>query len=196
MSDWRRRRSDSRVSTSWPDHLSQRRRALRMAILVTLACASVPPDAQAQQTVSPPPPTASAAIDSTRIQAIIAEQVTAWNAGDATAFSRNFAEDGSFTNIRGTVFYGHQAFEDRHAEIFRTFFKGSNLAMSATRIRFVTPDVAIVDIATQLSRLQGAPPGITPGADGTIRTRLQEVFVKQGGVWWIASYHNVDIKAP
>jgi uncharacterized protein (TIGR02246 family) len=134
--------------------------------------------------------------DEARIREIIAEQVAAWNAGDAKAFSASFAENGSFTNIRGTVFYGHRAFEDRHDEIFRTFFKGSKLAMSPTKIRFVRPDVAIVDIATELSHLRDAPPGVKPGADGRIHTRLQQVFVKADGQWRVESYHNVDVKGP
>jgi uncharacterized protein (TIGR02246 family) len=133
--------------------------------------------------------------DEARIQKVISDQVSAWNAMDAKAFSASFARDGGFTNIRGTVFYGHQAFEDRHKEIFETFFKGSRLAMSPTKIRFVRPDVAIVDLSTELSELHGAPPGIKAGPDGKIHTRLQEVFVKDKGEWLITSYHNVDVKA-
>jgi uncharacterized protein (TIGR02246 family) len=140
-------------------------------------------------------PATAPAQDEAPIRAIIAEQVRAWNAGDAKAFSASFAEDGSFTNIRGTVFYGHRAFEDRHAEIFRGFFKGSKLAMSPTRIRFVRPDVAIVDISAEVSELRGrTPPGVKAMADGKLRTRLQEVLVKDKGAWQVASYHNVDVK--
>jgi uncharacterized protein (TIGR02246 family) len=134
--------------------------------------------------------------DESRIRQIVADQVAAWNVGDAKAFSLKFAEDGSFTNIRGTVFYGHQAFEDRHAEIFKTVFKGSKLAMMVSKIHFVRPDVVIVDISTELSELQGVPPGVKSTADGKLRTRLQEVFVKDTGEWSIASYHNVDVKEP
>ena len=136
----------------------------------------------------------ASATDDAQIRAIVEEQVTAWNVGDAVAFSKSFAENGSFTNIRGTVFYGHKAFEDRHREIFTGFFKGSKLAMSITRIRFVRPDVAIVDLATELSELTGAPPGVKPNAAGRIVTRLQQVFVKDSGVWRVESYHNVDVK--
>lgn len=132
--------------------------------------------------------------DEAQIRAIVTEQVTAWNAADAFAFSKSFAENGSFTNIRGTVFYGHKAFEDRHREIFTGFFKGSRLVMSITRIRFVRPDVAIVDLATELSNLSGAPPGVRPNAAGRILTRLQEVCVKDNGIWRVESYHNVDVK--
>lgn len=130
----------------------------------------------------------------TRIKQIVADQVSAWNVGDEKAFSVDFAEDGSFTNIRGTVFYGHQAFVDRHREIFQGFFKGSTLSMSVTKIRFVRPDVAVVDITTDISSLHGAPPGVKPARDGRIHTRLQEVYVKEKGKWLITSYHNVDVK--
>ena len=156
--------------------------------LVSLAAALV--------LVTTPPPSAAqaSATDEGHIRAIVEEQVTAWNAGDAIAFSKSFGENGSFTNIRGTVFYGHKAFEDRHREIFTGFFKGSKLAMSITRIRFVRPDVAIVDLSTELSNLSGAPPGVRPNAAGRILTRLQQVFVKDNGVWRVESYHNVDVK--
>lgn len=138
----------------------------------------------------------ASAKDEAQIRAIVEEQVAAWNAGDAVAFSKSFAENGSFTNIRGTVFYGHKAFEDRHRDIFTGFFKGSTLAMSITRLRFVRPDVAIADLASELSHLSGTPPGVGPNTAGRILTRLQQVFVKDNGVWRVESYHNVDVKDP
>jgi uncharacterized protein (TIGR02246 family) len=166
------------------------------AIAVTIGTALAPGHAAAQRTAGEPSSSTTSPSDEAPIRAIIAAQVSAWNTGDAKLFSASFAEDGSFTNIRGTVFYGHRAFEERHVEIFRTFFKGSKLAMSPTKIRFVRPDVAIVDVATEVTELKGTPPGVRPGADGRIRTRLQEVFVENAGEWRIESYHNVDVKGP
>ena len=144
--------------------------------------------------LTPAPSRAQSPAEEAPIRAIVAEQVAAWNAGDGVAFSKSFASEGSFTNIRGTVFYGHKAFEDRHVEIFTGFFKGSRLAMSITRIRFVRPDVAIVDLATEVTNLSGTPPGIRPNAAGAIVTRLQQVLVRNQGVWRVESYHNVDVK--
>ena len=66
--------------------------------------------------------------------------------------------------------------------------------MSVDKIRYVHPDVAIVDISTELSHLHGLPPGVQAVSDGNIHTRLQEVFVKTAAGWKIASYHNVDVK--
>ena len=180
------------MSTSPHTHLVSR----HAVTLIGFVLALMPAIVLAQQPTARPAQQDTAGLDDHRIRAIIASQVAAWNVGDAKSFSASFADDGSFTNIRGSVFYGHQAFEDRHVEIFSGFFKGSRLAMSPTKIRFVRPDVAIVDLDTAISELQGSPPGIKPGADGMIHTRLQEVFVKDRGVWRIASYHNVDVKGP
>jgi hypothetical protein len=37
--------------------------------------------------------------DEIAIRNIIQEEITAWNAGDAAAYSRHFAAEGTFTNI-------------------------------------------------------------------------------------------------
>jgi uncharacterized protein (TIGR02246 family) len=60
--------------------------------------------------------------DETIIRNILDEEVTSWNKGDARVYSRHFAEDGTFTNIRGMFFTGHQEFLDKHEEIFKVFF--------------------------------------------------------------------------
>jgi hypothetical protein len=52
--------------------------------------------------------------DEIAIRNIIQEEITAWNAGDAIAYARHFAADGTFTNVRGQFFTGRQAFIDRH----------------------------------------------------------------------------------
>src|SRR4051812_22367437 len=48
--------------------------------------------------------------DSIAIQSILQEEVSSWNRGDAQTYSKHFAENGTFTNIRGLFFTGHQQF--------------------------------------------------------------------------------------
>ncbi|HEY4885061.1 MAG TPA: SgcJ/EcaC family oxidoreductase [Myxococcales bacterium] len=48
--------------------------------------------------------------DEAAIRKVVQDEVAAWNAGDAIAYSRHFAEDGTFTNIRGEFYSGHEAF--------------------------------------------------------------------------------------
>jgi uncharacterized protein (TIGR02246 family) len=132
--------------------------------------------------------------DQLTIRKIISEEVAAWNSSDAAAYSRHFAPKGTFTNIYGMVFEGHAAFEKRHAETFATFFRGSVRRETIRNIRFVTHEVAIVDVDTEVTGFGKIPPGVTIQSDGVLRTRLQQVFVKYDDEWWIEAYHNVDVK--
>ncbi len=129
------------------------------------------------------------------IRLIVAEQAKAWDAGDGAGFSRHIAPDVSFTNLFGMVMYGKPAFEKRHAEILTTFYKGTTKRHSVRRIRFVTADVAIVDIDNEVRGVKSMPAGITVPSDGIIKTQLMEIFVRRDGRWLVEAYHNVDVKA-
>lgn len=137
---------------------------------------------------------AASPADEAAVRKIVDEQVAAWNAGDGKAYSVHFAPEGSFTNIFGMVLYGRAEFEKRHVHIFKTFFKGTARSVTVRRIRFVTPDVAIVDIETEVRGVKAMPTGVSLPPDGVLRTRLQQVLVKRNGGWWIEAYHNVDLK--
>jgi uncharacterized protein (TIGR02246 family) len=128
------------------------------------------------------------------IRAMVAEQVVAWNAGDGPGYARHVAPEVSFTNLFGMVMYGAPAFTKRHTEILATFYKGTTKRHAIRRIRFVTPDVAIVDIDNEVRGVKAIPAGIAVPADGVIKTQLMEVFVRRNGRWSIEAYHNVDLK--
>jgi uncharacterized protein (TIGR02246 family) len=125
------------------------------------------------------------------IRNIVRSEVDAWNAGDARAYSRHFATEGNLTNIYGRTLRGRAEFEASHARIFAGFFRGSVMTASERRLRLVTWDVAIVELDIEVRNVGEMPPGITPGADGVLRTHLLQVFVQREGAWWIEAYHNV-----
>jgi uncharacterized protein (TIGR02246 family) len=129
-----------------------------------------------------------------QIRTIIADQAAAWDAGDGAAYAKDLAPDASFTNLFGMVMYGAAAFAERHQHILATFYKGTTKHHAIRRIRFVTSDVAIVDIDNQVRGVKMMPAGIVTPPDGIMRTQLMEVFVRRGDRWWIEAYHNVDIK--
>ena len=136
-----------------------------------------------------------ASSDETAIPNIIQEEITAWNAGDAVAYSRHFAEDGTFTNIRGQFFTGRQAFIERHDLIFKEQFHGSTLKQDIVSLKFVRPDVAVVEVLTSVTGYQKLSPKTSADAKGRLRTRLLQVIVKDKGEWKITAYHNTDVKA-
>jgi uncharacterized protein (TIGR02246 family) len=139
---------------------------------------------------------AQSASDEQAIRALVAAQATAWDAGDAKGYAKDVSPDVSFTNLFGMVMYGAPAFIERHQQILNTFYKGTTKHHQIRRVRFVTPDVAIVDVDNEVRGVRAMPPGIAVPADGIIKTQLMEVFARRGGRWWIEAYHNVDTKPP
>jgi uncharacterized protein (TIGR02246 family) len=134
--------------------------------------------------------------DSMVIQNILHEEVTSWNNGDAQIYSRHFAEDGTFTNIRGMFFKGHQQFLDRHIQVFKGMFSKTVLQQVVVSFRFISPDIAIVETLTWISGFSktGLPKAVHIDSKGRLHTRLLQVFKKQSGNWKIIVYHNVDLK--
>ena len=129
--------------------------------------------------------------DEAEIQELLGELIDAWNRGDADAFGARYRSDATFTNVNGNFCIGRDEFNFRHEEIFRGALSGTTLALTAKKLRFVRPDVAIVDVDVSIFGCAARPPGIHVGSDGALRTCLLMVLTKDAGRWWIAAYHNV-----
>jgi uncharacterized protein (TIGR02246 family) len=138
---------------------------------------------------------AQSATDSAAIREIVTNEIAAWNQGDAAAYSRHFAAEGTFTNLRGQFFVGYDAFLKQHDAIFKTLFRGTTLEQEIVSLKFVTNDVAVVEVLTAVSGMKQPPPGAAWDARGRLRTRLLQVVARQQGGWKIVAYHNVDVKA-
>jgi uncharacterized protein (TIGR02246 family) len=78
--------------------------------------------------------------DETAVRKIIQDEITAWNSGDAAAYSRHFAANGTFTNIRGEFFTGLQPFIEKHYNLFKGPFHGSALKQDIVSLKFVRHD--------------------------------------------------------
>ena len=133
--------------------------------------------------------------DESSIRSIVQDEVTAWNAGDAAAYSRHFSADGVFVNVRGEYRTGVQAFTKQHEFLFKGPFHGSTLHQDVVSVQFVRPDVAVVEVLTAVTGIQKLPPGTNTDKKGRLRTRLLQVLVKNGGDWKITDYHNTDVKS-
>ena len=132
--------------------------------------------------------------DTAAVRNIIKNEIETWNKGDAVGYSRDFATAGTFTNIRGQFFTGHPGYLKQHEVIFRGIFKGSTLKQDIASLKFIRPDVAILETVTTVNGAAQSPEGVTRDDKGRIRTRLLQVVAKQSGVWKIVTYHNVDVK--
>jgi uncharacterized protein (TIGR02246 family) len=119
------------------------------------------------------------------IQGVVSNLAAAWNRGDAVAFAQSFRPDGTFTNVNGTTFEGHEAFEQRHRELFSGPLKGSTTKMTVQRSQLIRSDVAIVDVECATTVPSGQ----------TIQSKLLLVLSTEAGKWTIAAFHNTGVQA-
>ena len=131
------------------------------------------------------------AADEAAIRRLLDDLCEAWNRGDAAAFGARYRDDGTFTNVFGTVHFGRDEFIRRHAEVFHGFLKGTTIAMPIRKLRLVRPDVAVADVDMTYTGFQTLPAGVGLMPDGLVHSALLMVLVKDGGDWWITAYHNI-----
>jgi uncharacterized protein (TIGR02246 family) len=129
--------------------------------------------------------------DEAEIRELLNELVDAWKHGDANAYGARYRADATFTNVNGMFHLSREEFDRRHDEIFRGALKGSTITLTPRKIRFIRPDIAVVDLDCGVFGAQVKPPGVQAGSDGSLHTSLLLVLTKEGGSWWIAAYHNV-----
>lgn len=137
---------------------------------------------------------ATHAQDEADLRQLVATQSEGWNRGDAAAWSKDFAPDADFINIVGSVFEGHDQIEQRHAAIFGSIFKGSQVKVTVRRLVFPAVDIAVVDTVHELTGHPGLPPGVKNTETGLLRTQMKYVMKKESGRWWIVAGHNTDVK--
>jgi len=137
---------------------------------------------------------AQTSADEAAIRKIVEDETATWNKGDAVGYSRHFAAAGTFTNIRGQFFSGYPAFLKQHEAIFQNIFRNTTLRQDVVSLKFIRPDVAVIETLTSVAGVAQAPPGVSTDDKGRIRTRLLQVVAKERGEWKVVVYHNVDIK--
>ena len=132
-------------------------------------------------------------LDRTAIQRSVTALADAWNKHDAPAFAMAFAEDADFTNVVGQSAHGREGIEAFHAPFFATIFKDSHLVATIRGVRFLTADLAAVDVDCELTGAK-AP-------DGSPRpfrkTLINCVMARQkDGSWLIEVLHNSELPLP
>jgi uncharacterized protein (TIGR02246 family) len=125
------------------------------------------------------PATEPAMSDEDAINQIADEFVAAW--GDAKAVAALWAVDGDSRGYDGTLFSGREQVEKRYAELFEGVYKDTTFALSATSIRFLQPDVAMVDGSFEIRGMKDADGNDLPATKGM----YMNVTIKEGDRWYI-----------
>ncbi len=123
------------------------------------------------------------------ILATLAKGVEAWNTHNSVAFSEKYTSDADFTNVLGQSAHGRQNIDKFHSPLFSTVFKESKLTYTNIIIRFLTADIAAVDIRWNMT-------GVTT-PDGVPRPRREGlanlIMMLEKGSWLIKISHNMNL---
>jgi uncharacterized protein (TIGR02246 family) len=146
-------------------------------ILALSSCQPAPPPPAEE---APAPETAPMS-DEDAIRARTEKFEQAVSAGDAKTIGTIFVEDSDLVDQAGGMHHGRAAIEDRYQKLFDGAYKGAQANLEIASIRFVRPDVAVIDGTYELSGIK-SPDGV---ALDPIRGMFTNIFVKANGEWRI-----------
>lgn len=127
--------------------------------------------------------------DEQNLRDIVRGLEAAWNKGDSVAWAEFFVEDADFIHILGGYFNGRTTIEHGHRAIFDTIYKGSTNKFTVNRVRFISPEVAIVFLIAELKvAREGLPPLVHArptlvakrGPDGWKIIAFQNTLITEG----------------
>ncbi|MCW5657735.1 MAG: SgcJ/EcaC family oxidoreductase [Burkholderiaceae bacterium] len=128
--------------------------------------------------------------DEQAIRNVIVEMTEGFNKHDARASTRMYTPDADLITVRGERFRGTTEFEKGLASIFTTRAREATHRTLNVSVRFLRPDVALAHVTNELSGLI-APDGGRPPPHQELSLR---VFVKEGGEWRVAAFHNTLVQ--
>jgi len=128
--------------------------------------------------------------DRAAIEQTVERFLDAWNTHDPHAFAMTFTEDADFTNVAGMHARGRANVEKFHAPVFATIFKDSHQTAQIRSIRFLTPELAAVDVDWQMTGATFQDGNPQPSRKGL----LNWVMAKQADrSWLIEVMHNTEL---
>ena len=119
------------------------------------------------------------------IRQVQTTQADAWNRHDAKAYAALFTEDGDCVNVVGWWWKGRAQIESKLTAVFATAFRASELTVTATDVRFLTPTIAVAHVHWTMIGYK-MPPGLPEPREGV---EIQ-VLEKKAGHWMIQSFQN------
>ena len=131
---------------------------------------------------------ANKAAERAAIQSVLDAHGTAWTKGDPKAAAAVMTDDADWVSGDGSVFSGKAEIEEMHREALATNAKGSIHTHPGTpKIRFVRPDVALVDGDSYMS-------GVHDDSGKELPSHLSRycaVMVKDKGRWRVIAFRSL-----
>jgi uncharacterized protein (TIGR02246 family) len=114
----------------------------------------------------------------------------AWNDRDPVALASLFDEDAEFVDVGGLCWHDRESIRKAHADQLARAFTKSTLTTSETKVKLLSPEVAVVHTRLTVSGDDTAGTVSQPG----LRTTVVSFVVHRAGERWrCASAHHTDV---
>jgi uncharacterized protein (TIGR02246 family) len=110
-------------------------------------------------------------LEEAQIRQLALDAIEAWNRHDVRAFTRVYSDDAELTTVIGTTVRGRKAIHEHHAAIFATIFKKSRLTPGEIRVRFLSSEIAVVNVRWEMT--------------GALEWDGKEIPIRKGLLCWI-----------
>ena len=90
--------------------------------------------------------------DEDAIRELLDRQVLAWAAGDPEAYASVFTPDADYVTFLGSRHKGREAIALFYAPLFKKLLHGSRLRTQITHLRYLTPDVALIQARAAVTK--------------------------------------------
>jgi uncharacterized protein (TIGR02246 family) len=127
------------------------------------------------------------------LKTLVDAEEAAWNRADAKGLASAFRDDATYVDGFGEVSRGRAEVEKRLGEVLSAW-RGTRIALKVRKVRFLKPDVALVEADAELTGWKKLPPGFRAEDDRVLRSRLLQVFQKEAGAWRVAASYEADVK--
>jgi uncharacterized protein (TIGR02246 family) len=126
--------------------------------------------------------------DEASVRGLYEQLMETWNRGDGAAFAAVFTDDGDLVAFDGTHFRGRAQIAAFQQELFDKWMKGTRLVGGVERLRFVSPDVAVMHaLGNTIARRRSSP--------ARERASIQTlVAVHTSAGWRLAAFHNTRVR--
>lgn len=126
----------------------------------------------------------NSAKDEASVRGLYERLMDGWNQGNGESFAASFAEDGDLIGFDGTHLKGRREIASFHQPLFDKWLKGTRLVGKVKTVRFLSPDVALMQaVGGTVMRGRSEP---SPERD-SIQTL---VATKHGDEWRLAAFQN------
>jgi uncharacterized protein (TIGR02246 family) len=121
----------------------------------------------------------------TMVEKILNNMESGWNNANGQEFSKDFAGETEYVDIRGTLHAKAtpQQLAEAHQGLFMSIYKGSNVKYKHTQSFNIDDNIAFANADAELD----APSGPLAGKTGSTISML---LIKSDNAWKIRAFHN------